>query len=283
METQPSSSNQRIKIVAEVGCNHAGNLNAACDMIAKAKLAGADAVKFQSYRTDQLVNPEGIEDFCRKSELSEDDHRILMAECDERDIEFMSSAFDLESFYMLCELDVQTIKIPSGQLPNHVLLRAAAESGRTIYLSTGMSDWSDVVTSVELMRAHGMDMDKFVLMQCTSAYPCPPEAVNLRVLDTYSKVFKCRVGYSDHAESTAAAILSVAFGVSVIEHHFILGLVSLERYDIAETPDEPVSLPPFPFKVMVDRIRQAEKSLGSGIKFVHEAEEPMLHRRDVQL
>lgn len=263
-----------VKIIAEAGCNHLGDMDIACQLILYAKRCGADAIKFQTYRTDQLVNPGLIESFCRQCELDYQKHVQLMRVADECGIKFMSSAFDIDSLEMLHALGLKTVKIPSGQMFNHRLLRRAAMLGFEVYMSTGMASLSDVAKSVNVLLQTSLPFEKLTLFQCTTSYPCKPEDVNLCVLEDYRETFGCKLGFSDHTRGCTAAIGAVCFGATVIEKHFA---VVREK-----TPDSEVSMQPLEFEHYVRGIRDVCKAMGSCIKKPLACEAAMEHRKDIQ-
>jgi len=264
-----------VKIIAEAGCNHLGDMDIARQLIACAKLCGANAIKFQTYRTEQLVNPGPIEDFCRQCQLDYQKHVELMRVADDCGIEFLSSAFDIDSLEMLHDLGLKTVKIPSGQMFNHRLLRRAAMLGFEVYMSTGMASLDNVAKSVHVLRQTNLPLDKLTLFQCTTSYPCKPEDVNLCVLEDYRETFGCKLGFSDHTKGSTVAIGAVCFGATVIEKHFAASPKT--------TPDSEVSMYPFEFSYYVKAIRDVCKAMGSCIKKPLACEAAMEHRKDIQI
>jgi N,N'-diacetyllegionaminate synthase len=282
-----NTSNQDVEIIAEACCNHVGNMSLAEKMIEQASLTGADTVKFQSFKTDSLVNPGDIKEFCRKAELTKYHHAMLMDVCSQSGVKFLSSAFDMESLMMLRELGCTEVKIPSGQAVNRDLL---AETGKLgflkVYLSTGMCSLEDVTRAMSTLEHAGIGREKVVLMQCTTCYPCHEKDANLNVLETYKKVFGGPVGFSDHTNSgVGIACAAVAMGAIAIEKHFILDKELNRCLNIGDeqdnrTPDDCVSFRPLLLSHYIWNIRKTQAALGSGQKRILECETAMLHRKD---
>lgn len=287
----------RCFIVAEAGVNHNGSLMAAKKLVEAAVLAGADAVKFQTFRADRLVtktapkadyqkktNPQSYTqwDMIRRLELDNASHRKLFALCSRRKIEFLSTPFDEKSLRFLMSLGVQKIKISSGEITNGPLLVQAARTGRPVLLSTGMSTLEEVKKAMGALAfgylgktespntkvfsqllhfaaAREVLRKKVTLLHCTSEYPAPFSDINLRAMDTLAGRFGVRVGLSDHSAGIAVAIAAVARGAAVIEKHF-----TLDRS--LPGPDQRASLDPDELASMVRTIREVEEALGSGKK-----------------
>ncbi|MFC5401729.1 N-acetylneuraminate synthase [Cohnella soli] len=288
----------RVYVIAEIGVNHNGSLELAKQLIERAVEAGADAVKFQTFKADKLVTPEASKaqyqrettdreqsqlDMLKKLELSEADHHVLMAQCAELGIDFLSTPFDEDSLHFLAQrCKLSRLKLPSGEITNGPLLLAAAKSGLPIFLSTGMSTISEVEQALQVLafgylnsnlapgKAHfesayaspegrRLLQEKVVLLHCTTEYPCPFEEVNLRSMDTLRDAFQLSVGYSDHTEGIAVSVAAAARGASVIEKHF-----TLDRN--MEGPDHRSSIEPQQFREMVQSIRQIEIAMGSPYK-----------------
>jgi N,N'-diacetyllegionaminate synthase len=243
----------RVDVIAEVGVNHNGNWLKALDLIDAAKTAGADVVKFQLFSADKLKRPE-----LRPLELSQIHMRALKAHCEEVGIEFLCTPFDLDSLQFLVDLGVKRLKISSGCITNKSLLTAAKNSGLPIIISTGMSTPDQAWDAYRLLG-------HCTTLHCTSAYPCPVEDVNLRVLDRLPPPF----GYSDHTDGIIVALAAVARGATVIEKH-----LTLDRDQ--NGPDHKASVEPDEFKDMVDGIRYLEKALGDGIKRPMPSEKPAM-------
>ena len=267
-------------IIAEAGVNHNGDMNIAKRLIEVAKAAGADAVKFQTFKTELLVSKnapkadyqkattdaaENQFDMIKKLELSVEDHAVLIDYCDEIGIEFLSSPFDLESIDLLHEIGLPLFKIPSGEITNLPYLKKIAAFNKRVILSTGMSTLEEVEEAVNLIVANGTDKDKITLLHCNTEYPTPYEDVNLKAMQTLKSTFGVEVGYSDHTQGIEVPIAAVALGATVIEKHFTLDK-SLPG------PDQLASLDPQELKQMVDGIRRIEKALGGGAKEVSASE-----------
>lgn len=261
-----------LEIIAEAGCNHMGELDRALEMVRSAKSCGADTIKFQSFIPDKLVNAGDVLDFCKKAELSYEDHASIIDECEINDINPLFSAFDIESLETLDTLGMTRVKIPSGQVFNRALLKMAGERFSEVIMSTGMCSMKDVGLAFDEVESVIPAQD-ITLMQCTTAYPAPHEDANLLVMERYMRQFLCRVGYSDHTIGWAASIAAVALGATVIEKHFIL-------HPDEDTPDACVSLSPVEFRMMVNHLHEARASRGTHIKRPRQCEKKMLKRRD---
>lgn len=258
-------------IIAEVGVNHNGDLDLAHKMIDAAKAAGADAVKFQTYRTDDLVLSSAPKagyqadktgagsqsDMLRRLELPFDAFVALRRHCAEAGIDFMSTAFDPVSLEAVVGFDPICLKWPSGELNNAPLLRQAAKAGRPILLSTGMGSVTEIAAAVDLLSGEGCD--DIVILQCVSNYPARIEDQNLRVIPAMAGVFGRPVGFSDHTIGPFAAIAARALGMAVLEKHFTLDAAM-------EGPDHAASIMPAEFAEMVRVLRAVETGLGDGVK-----------------
>jgi sialic acid synthase SpsE len=270
---QNSFDESQLEIIAEAGCNHEGDIEKALMMVRVAKRCGATTIKFQSFRTGNLVNPGKILDFCRKSELNEDHHNAIIEECDDAEIKPLFSAFDTDSLKMLNLLGVTRVKIPSGQIHNAELLKCVANYGLEPLVSTGMCSMRDVFKAVDRLTATGVIHPcNITLFQCTTSYPAPHDSANLLVIPEYKSIFRTRIGFSDHTPGWAASVGAVALGARVIEKHFIL--------DDSETPDSPVSLSPDEFKYMVGQLHDVFRARGASVKRLNKCERPWLARRD---
>lgn len=265
----------RVMIIAEAGVNHNGDLGLAKEMVLKAKEAGADYVKFQTaipelvisryaemaeYQKANTGTVESQLEMCKRLHLRLDDYGTLKGFCEEVGIKFGSTPFDLVSIGVLDRLNVDFIKIPSGEVTNLPYLRAVNSCGRAVILSTGMSSLGEIDAALKVLK----DCD-VTLLHCTTEYPCPMDAVNLRAMLTLRKAFGRPVGYSDHTQGIEIPIAAVAMGANVIEKHF-----TLDRN--MPGPDHKASLEPLELKAMVDAIRNVELSLGTGVKVPAECE-----------
>lgn len=262
-----------LEIIAEVGCNHKGNVATALEYVRQARACGATTVKFQSFVADKLVNPGDIAEFCRKSQLSYESHCAILDECESEGIKPLFSVFDRESLDMLCTLGMNEVKVPSGQIFNHALLYEIAVRGLRPYVSTGMCSMHQVRRAYDTLVENGTPNEDIVLLQCTTCYPAPFEDANLQVISSYRREFGTAVGYSDHTPGWSASIGAVALGASVIEKHFI--------FDPGDdTPDACVSLSPVEFTIMVNHLREVQAARGTAVKRPRHCEEKMFKRRD---
>ena len=269
---------QPVFIIAEAGVNHNGDIELAKQLIDKALEAGADAVKFQTFKAEDLVTKETeMADYQKKNikqeksqyemikevELDYEDFDDLKNYCDEKGIMFLSTPHTLEAADILESL-VPIYKIGSGDLTNLPFLENIAKKGKPMILSTGMGTLGEVEEAVDCIRKAGND--ELILLHCVTDYPVSIEVVNLRAMLTLRETFKTIVGYSDHTVGITAPIAAVSMGADVIEKHFTLDKGM-------KGPDHKASLEPEEFKEMVDRIRELEKGLGDGIKKPTENEE----------
>lgn len=265
-------------IIAEAGVNHNGDVQIAKQLCLAAKNAGADAVKFQTWITDNIITKsvkqadyqtentgkdESQYDMLKKLELTFDQFREIKEYCEEIGIEFASTADDEESLDFLVDLGIPFIKVGSGDVGNISYLRYIGSKKRPVILSTGMSTLADVEVSLKALRDGGATDIK--LLHCTTNYPCPFDSVNLKAMDTLHNAFGLEVGYSDHTVGIEVPVSAVARGAIIIEKHFTLDCNM-------EGPDHLASTEPEEFKKMVDSIRNIEKALGTGIKQPTEAE-----------
>lgn len=269
-----------IIIIAEAGVNHNGNFDMARQMIIEAKKAGADYVKFQTavpelvistfapkaeYQKETTGAGESQLEMCKAIHLPLSDYSRLKAICDEVGIGFMSTPFDLVSIDCLDALKMDYWKIPSGEITNLPYLRKIASKGGRVILSTGMSTLEEVSTAVEILVAGGIAREDIILLHCTTQYPTPADAVNLRAMDALRTIGCGGVGYSDHTVGITIPIAAAARGARVIEKHF-----TLDR--TLPGPDHRASLEPDELAAMVSAVRIVEQALGTGVKEVAEAE-----------
>lgn len=263
---------QPVFVIAEAGVNHNGDLKMAQALIDVAAAAGADAVKFQTFRADLLAtanapkaeyqlqttgDAESQFEMLRRLELSADAHRELQSYCHERGVIFLSTPFDEEAVDLLDELGVPAFKISSGDLTNSPLLEYVASKGKPVILSTGMSELSELIEAVSVLNTAGCENP--VLLHCVSNYPAGASEVNLRAMQTMRSAFDVPVGFSDHTEGIDVALAAVALGACVIEKHF-----TLDR--TLPGPDHRASLEPAELRELVQSIRRVEAALGSGRK-----------------
>lgn len=261
-------------IIAEAGVNHNGSLELAKNLVDVAVEAGADAVKFQTFKADKLVSKgaqkanyqkqttsaeESQHEMIKKLELDEAAHRELMHYCKEKQILFLSTPFDHDSIELLKNFGMLIFKIPSGEITNLPYLRHIGGIGKEVILSTGMSDLGEIEDALDVLVQSGVAKEKITVLHATTEYPCPMVEVNLRAMQTIRAAFTVKVGYSDHTQGIAVPIAAVAMGACVIEKHF-----TLDRS--MEGPDHKASLEPDELKSMVQAIRLVERALGDGIK-----------------
>lgn len=264
----------RTRIIAEAGVNHNGDLQLAKQLIDVAADAGADLVKFQTFKADQLAtrmakkanyqlettdSGESQHEMLRRLELTADMHKQLIAHCAARNIGFFSTGFDIESIDLLLELGQGHFKIPSGEITNLPYLRHIGELGKPIIVSTGMATLSDIEAALNVLEQAGTARAQITLLHCTTEYPTPMHEVNLRAMQSIQTAFGTAVGYSDHTTGIEVAIAAVAMGATVIEKHF-----TLDRN--LPGPDHKASLEPIELKAMVAGIRNIEVAMGDGIK-----------------
>lgn len=269
-------NNDKTFIIAEAGVNHNGLLKNALKLIDAAALAGADAIKFQTFKAENIATKlapkakyqknkffkkENQFQMLKKLELTKDIHLKCMQYCKEKKIIFISSAFDEESLNFLKKIKIKLFKVPSGEINNMPYLETLGKFKKKVILSTGMSKIFDIDMAIKTLVKNGLSKNNITLMQCTSSYPAPFEEINLRVISSLQKRFKLRVGFSDHSLGSIASIAAVAVGAKVIEKH-----ITLDKK--LSGPDHKISLNPTEFKSMVDNIRVVEKILGSEIKDV---------------
>ena len=269
-------------IIAEAGVNHNGSTELAKKLIDVASNAGADAVKFQTFKAENLVskhaqkadyqkettdNKESQFDMIKKLELDIDIHKELMAYCHEKNIMFLSTPFDHDSINMLNELGLKIFKIPSGELTNLPYLRHIGRLNKEVILSTGMADIGEIEDALDVLVEAGTDKDKITVLHANTMYPTPMHDVNLRAMVTIGNTFNIPFGYSDHTLGIEVDIAAVAMGATVIEKHFTLDKTM-------EGPDHKASLEPSELIAMVKCIRNIERALGSSIKKPSPSEQP---------
>ncbi|AXX17275.1 MULTISPECIES: N-acetylneuraminate synthase [Leptospira] len=271
---QSDNSTMNTLIIAEAGVNHNGDMSIAEELINIAFDAGADIVKFQTFNATELASKfakradyqisnmqeDGTQvSMLKKLELSVQDHSRLIEICKRKNIQFLSTAFDLKSVDLLIELGMSLWKIPSGEITNLPYLKKIGSLNQKIILSTGMSNLSDIEKAISILEESGTSREKITVLHCNTEYPTPYEDVNLTAMLTIQSAFKVNVGYSDHTAGIEVAIAAVAMGATIIEKHF-----TLDRN--LPGPDHKASLEPDELKKMISSIRNIEKSMGDGIK-----------------
>ena len=269
-------------IIAEAGVNHNGSLELAKKLIDVAVEAGADAVKFQTFKAVNLVSQtaekadyqkqttdesESQFDMIKKLELDFDAHKNLIEYCKERKIMFLSAPFDHDSINLLNELGLKIFKIPSGEISNLPYLRLIGSLGKQVILSTGMSTLKEVGDALTILVDSGTKKEDITVLHANTMYPTPMEDVNLNAMQTIQKEFDVAVGYSDHTLGIEVDISAVTMGASIVEKHFTLDKTM-------KGPDHKASLDPKELRAMVSAIRNIEKALGNGVKVPSRSEQP---------
>ena len=261
-------------VIAEAGVNHNGDINIAKELIYEAKDCGADIIKFQTFKTElgiskktpivpyQSRNNKTFKtqyELIKELELSYDQFILLKEYSDKIGIEFLSTAFDIQSIRFLNEIGIKRFKIPSGEITNLPYLRAISEYQKPVIISTGMAEMLEIGEALKVFLNKGYSTQNISILHCTTEYPATPDEVNLKAMITILEEFNTQVGYSDHTEGIDIAIAAVALGAKVIEKH-----LTLNRNFIG--PDHQASIEPKQLKAMIDSIRKIEKALGDGIK-----------------
>jgi len=261
-------------IIAEAGVNHNGSIDLAYKLIDVAVESGADAVKFQTFKAENVASKNATKaeyqkkttgvsesqfDMLKKLELDLEAHKALITYCKEKDIIFLSTPFDHESIDLLSDLGLQIFKIPSGEITNLPYLKQIGILSKQVILSTGMSTLEEVGDAINILTNAGTSKENITVLHANTMYPTPMEDVNLKAMLTIQKEFGIAVGYSDHTLGIEVDIAAVVLGASIIEKHFTLDKTM-------DGPDHEASLEPEELKVMVSSIRNIEKALGSSQK-----------------
>ena len=261
-------------IIAEAGVNHNGSIEIAKKMIDVASDAGADAIKFQTFKAENLLTKfaekaayqientnkeESQFEMIKKLELDLDSHKELITHCNSKKIIFISSPFDNESIELLDNLDLKILKIPSGEITNLPYLRKIGRLNKKIILSTGMSTISDIKNALDILLRSGTNKNNVALLHANTEYPTPMEDVNLKAMITIGNTFDIPYGYSDHTSGIEISIAAVAMGASYVEKHFTLD-------KNMDGPDHKASLEPEQLKEMIKALRNIEIALGSTTK-----------------
>ncbi len=261
-------------IIAEAGVNHNGSIKLAKQLVDVAVNAGADAVKFQSFKAADLVSKnaqkaeyqktttdeeESQFDMIKKLELDGHSHRELISYCKSKKIMFLSSPFDIDSIKLLHDLGLEIFKIPSGEITNLPYLREIGKLNKKVILSTGMANLKEIKDAIDILRTEGTQKDNITVLHANTMYPTPMRDVNLKAMLTIGETFDISYGYSDHTLGIEVDIAAVAMGAKCIEKHFTLD-------KNLEGPDHKASLEPDELKSMISAIRNIEIALGSGIK-----------------
>ena len=279
------ANNNKTFIIAEVGVNHNGSLNKALKLIDIAVLAGANAIKFQTFKTENLttdyapkaeyqkyksLKKETQFQMLKKLEFTEEMHKACFKKSKKKKIIFISSAFDIESLNYLKKFKLSYFKVPSGEITNIPYLEVLGKLRKKIILSTGMSSIYEIKKAIKTLTTNGTKKSNITLMQCTSAYPAPYDEINLNTIATLRSIFKLKVGFSDHSLGIQASIAAVALGAKVIEKHLTLNKK-------LKGPDHRSSLDPNEFRSMVHDIRIVEKTLGNKKKIITKSEKKNIY------
>lgn len=268
--------NNKTIIIAEAGVNHNGNINYAKKLIDAAFDAGADYVKFQTFKADKIVSKNAKKakyqivntkdndsfqyDMLKSLELSDKDHQELIKYCDEKKIKFLSTAFDVDGLDYLNSLGLKLFKIPSGEITNYPYLKKIASIGKPVILSTGMADIDEIRSALKILKSGIINNENIVILHCNTDYPTQMKDVNLKAMLNIQTEFNINIGYSDHTLGVEVPIAAVALGAVVIEKHF-----TLDRS--MSGPDHAASLEPLELSNMVKAIRNIEIACsGSGVK-----------------
>lgn len=266
-------------IIAEIGINHNGSVAIAKELIKSAADAGVDAVKFQK-RTPELCVPEHQKNQMRdtpwgyisyleyrhKVEFDQEQYAQLDSFCKSQNIDWMASSWDLESLQFIDSFNPPAHKVPSALLTDHQLLRVIAETDRTAILSTGMSTMAEIEKAVSILG-----QDNLVICHTTSSYPCPPEELNLRMIQTLKEAYECPIGYSGHEVGLIPTAVAVAMGACLVERH-----MTLDRSMWGS--DQAASVEPQGMRTLVKYVRVTEKALGDGEKKVYDSEQSSIKK-----
>ena len=262
----------RVFIIAEAGVNHNGNLEIARELVNEAAKAGVDAVKFQTFKAENIVCKNAAKaeyqkeatdaeqsqlEMLKKLELTEEMHRELVVYCKEKGVLFLSTPFDVDSVDYLSGIGMEIMKIPSGEITNYPYLKRIAQTGKKVILSTGMSGMDEVKATIAVLREYGSK--DISVLHCNTEYPTPFSDVNLKAMLTLRDELGVEVGYSDHTLGIEIPIAAVAMGAQIIEKHFTLD-------KSMEGPDHRASLEPQELREMVRAIRNVEMAIGTGDK-----------------
>jgi len=274
-----------IFIIAEAGVNHNNNLSLAFKMIDTAKKSGADAIKFQTFKVDKTQLKNSIKpnyqksirknyyDIIKSLETNFNDQKKIFEYCKKKKILFLSTPYDLDSADFLFELGVKAFKISASDFTNHFLVEHVAKKRLPIFISTGLSSWKDVDSTINLLKKHNM-LHKTILMQTTSDYPSKYDEINLRVIPEFSKKYDVLTGFSDHTPNDLASLGAIALGSCTVEKHFTLD-------KNLPGPDQSSSLNPLELTQWVNKIRIMEKLLGTNKKYITKSEKKNLSMKKI--
>ena len=263
-------------IIAEAGVNHNGDINLAKRLVDAAVQAGADIVKFQTFKADRLATTsakkaeyqtettdkaESQYDMLRRLELTNEMHVEIIDYCNQCQIKFLSTGFDIDSVNYLESLGQNIIKIPSGEITNKPYLRHIGSRGKKVIMSSGMANMAEIGAAIDVLLQAGMSLNDLTVLHCTTQYPTPMEEVNLSAMQSIKEKFNVAVGYSDHTNGIEVAVAAVAMGAEIIEKHFTLD-------KNLPGPDHKASLDPTELSAMVLAIRNIDRAIGDGNKIM---------------
>ena len=273
-------TNSRVFVIAEAGVNHNGSLEKAIKLINIASSAGADAIKFQTFKAESLVTihapkaeyqktkllkKESQFQMLKKLEFTDKMHQACFKECKKKKIIFVSSAFDITNLYYLKKFNIDYFKVPSGEITNIPYLEVLGKLKKKVILSTGMSNINEIKMAIKTLTINGTNKKNITVLQCTTAYPAPYEDINLNTIAYLKDKLKLNIGFSDHSLGVQASIAAAALGARVIEKHITLN-------KNLKGPDHKSSLDPNELKYMIKSIRIVEKILGDKIKNITNSE-----------
>ena len=276
--------NNKILVIAEAGVNHNGSLERAKKLVDIASYAGANIIKFQTFKTEEIVNTNSPLanyqkkttknknsqfELIKKLELSYSDFITLKKYCDKKNIEFLSTAFDIDSQKFLNTLKLKRIKIPSGEITNLPLLEFIAKLSKPIILSTGLSTITEIRKALNVLFKNNYHKKHTTVLHCNTEYPTPLKDVNLLAMLKINDEFKLKFGYSDHTDGIEVAPLAVAMGATIIEKHFTINKK-------LNGPDHKSSLNPNELRKMISKIRNTELIMGIKKKFITSSEKKNL-------
>lgn len=253
-------------VIAEIGSNHNGNFDLACEMIEKAAEAGVNAVKFQTFKASSHYSKktpkislyeEGIYDLIEKLEIDRSWHKRLSKICDKLNIDFLDSPCDSEAIQLALSVDMPLIKVASFDMVDSRLVDEITRTGKPVIFSTGMANMGEIQNAVNISRSN--NNDDIIVLQCTSIYPAPVHLSNLKAMNTIKTAFNVIVGYSDHTLGDHIPLSAVALGAKIVEKHF-----TLDRS--MKGPDHAFAMQPQEFKEMMRKMREIESGFGDGIK-----------------
>ncbi len=272
----------KVFIIAEAGVNHNGSIELAKQLIDVASASGADAVKFQTWKTESCIVKGAVKaeyqkettgaeesqfDMVKKLELDVDTHHKLMDYCKEKKIMFLSTPFDHESIELLNDMGLDIFKVPSGEITHLPYLRHVGRLNKKVILSTGMADIGEIEDALDILISAGTKKENITVLHANTQYPTPMEDVNLKAMVTIGNTFDVEYGYSDHTLGIEVDIAAVAMGASIIEKH-----ITLDK--MMDGPDHRASLEPDELNAMVRAIRNIELALGSSVKKPSKSEKP---------